>query len=264
MISVVITTYKRPDEVLLAVASAIEFTKKLPKGEVIVVDDASNDQTIRNLHNHFSTEIQVALVRVVERSENGGVTAAKNSGAKLAIHDWLLFLDSDDLLVSDSAIKIEEAIRNVDDMTQLLFFRCVDQNGGVIGPHIADPKPLDLKSYIRYGTWGESLPVIRRKSFNRHPYIDNLRGFEGISYAQILRYEGGGLVLPVVARVYNTSGDDRLSSKRNFSIRSCLIARGYAVLLKRNYSVLPLRENLILSAKFFLNVYRCVLFKLFG
>ena len=56
--------------------------------EVIVVDDASPDDTVARLG-------QVAGVRVHARATNGGFIAACNEGAALARGDWLVFLNND-------------------------------------------------------------------------------------------------------------------------------------------------------------------------
>ena len=56
--------------------------------EVIVVDDASPDDTLARLG-------QVAGVRVHARATNGGFIAACNEGAALARGDWLVFLNND-------------------------------------------------------------------------------------------------------------------------------------------------------------------------
>lgn len=55
--------------------------------EVIVVDDASPDQTA-DIADRFG-------VRVVRRKANGGAAAARNTGARAARGDVLLFVDSD-------------------------------------------------------------------------------------------------------------------------------------------------------------------------
>lgn len=60
--------------------------------EVIVVDDGSTDAT---------PELCAALVGQVRsvRLQNGGVSRARNIGAKMARGEWLVFLDADDVLL---------------------------------------------------------------------------------------------------------------------------------------------------------------------
>src|SRR3989442_8950072 len=58
--------------------------------ELIVVDDASTDDTAR-LALRFPT------ARYFRRAENGGQAAARNDGARLAKGEFLAFLDQDDM-----------------------------------------------------------------------------------------------------------------------------------------------------------------------
>lgn len=88
-VSVVIPTYNRAATLGAAVESALAQTR--PPAEVIVVDDGSSDATADVL-SAFGDRIRVL------RQENRGVAAARNRGAVAAAGDYLLFLDSDDVL----------------------------------------------------------------------------------------------------------------------------------------------------------------------
>ena len=91
-ISVVIPTYGRAEYLLAAIDSVLAQTR--PPGEIIVVDDGSPDDTGARV----APLVQAGRVRYVRR-ENGGMAAARNTGAALATREFLLFLDDDDLLV---------------------------------------------------------------------------------------------------------------------------------------------------------------------
>ncbi|MGA7180311.1 MAG: glycosyltransferase family 2 protein [Thiobacillaceae bacterium] len=61
-----------------------------PAHEIIVVDDASSDETSA-VATAFGTQI-----RYLRREHNSGVSAARNYGVEQANGDWLAFLDADD------------------------------------------------------------------------------------------------------------------------------------------------------------------------
>ena len=54
--------------------------------ELIVVDDASTDETAR-------LALRFCQARYFRRAENGGQAAARNDGARLANGEFLAFLD---------------------------------------------------------------------------------------------------------------------------------------------------------------------------
>jgi glycosyltransferase involved in cell wall biosynthesis len=88
MVSVVIPTFNRAHLLGEAVASALAQEDVAP--EVIVVDDGSTDYTISVLASFGSA------IRAI-RQPHGGVSAARNTGIRTAVGEWLAFLDSDDL-----------------------------------------------------------------------------------------------------------------------------------------------------------------------
>lgn len=93
-ISVVVPTHNRSRSVCRAIDSALAQT--LPPHEVIVVDDASTDDSVEVLR-----EIYGDRIRLVAMTENQGGAGARNVGADHATGDFLTFLDSDDVWYLD-------------------------------------------------------------------------------------------------------------------------------------------------------------------
>ena len=87
-VSIIIPAYNAAEFVREAVDSALAQTH--PDVEVIVVDDSSTDHTPQVLAG-YGNRIRV------HRQPNGGVSSARNTGARLATGDWVAFLDADDV-----------------------------------------------------------------------------------------------------------------------------------------------------------------------
>lgn len=90
MVSVVIPTVNRRDEVLVAVRCAVEQTYPADRLEIIVVDDGGDDDTGAALTRAFGDRITYAW------KPNGGVASARNHGLSIARGELLALLDSDD------------------------------------------------------------------------------------------------------------------------------------------------------------------------
>ena len=89
-VSIIIPAYNSARFLRAAIESALRQTR--PALEVIVVDDGSTDETSEILEQ-FGDRI------CVQHQENRGPAAARNTGISAARGDFLLFLDSDDVLL---------------------------------------------------------------------------------------------------------------------------------------------------------------------
>lgn len=90
-VSVIIPSFNRGKFLKDAVESI--FKQVLPPYEIIVVDDASTDETTHLL------EPYLPRIKYIRSENNKGVSSARNTGAKKASGRYLAFLDSDDLFM---------------------------------------------------------------------------------------------------------------------------------------------------------------------
>lgn len=89
--SVVIPLYNKEPHVADTLSSVLAQT--YPNFEMIVVNDASTDRS-REVVSQFSDK----RIRIVDRGEPGpGGYAARNRGIEEAQHNWIAFLDADDV-----------------------------------------------------------------------------------------------------------------------------------------------------------------------
>jgi glycosyltransferase involved in cell wall biosynthesis len=99
-VSVIIPTYNRLSMVKEAVDSVLK--QDFEDFELIVVDDGSTDETVKEIKRYGGR------VRLLQHSENRGVSAARNKGILHAKGKYIAFLDSDDLWVKGK-LKIQVA-----------------------------------------------------------------------------------------------------------------------------------------------------------
>lgn len=96
--SVVIPTYNREKTILRSVQSVLEQTYS--DIEVLVIDDGSDDAT-----GEVVKRIEDDRVRYIRLEQNGGVSNARNTGARMAQGEWIAFQDSDDCWRKDKLEK---------------------------------------------------------------------------------------------------------------------------------------------------------------
>ncbi len=102
LISIIIPTYNRSKSLPLSIKSVLDQTRSI--WELIIIDDGSEDSTKEVLKDILKDD----RIKYYYQ-ENQGVSVARNSGAKLATGDYLIFLDSDDVFFPDLIKNIYEA-----------------------------------------------------------------------------------------------------------------------------------------------------------
>jgi len=95
LVSVIIPTYNRAD--LLPAAIESVFGQTFSDWELIVIDDGSTDNTAEIIRPLL---LETRLRYVPE--PNRGRSTARNDGARLALGQWLVFLDSDDCFLPNT------------------------------------------------------------------------------------------------------------------------------------------------------------------
>ena len=90
-VSIVIVTYNNLEYTKLCLESIQKYTE-YPNYEIILVDNASTDETIEFIGN---IKIKQNLVQVIRNNENLGFAAANNQGVKAASGEYIVFLNND-------------------------------------------------------------------------------------------------------------------------------------------------------------------------
>jgi len=91
-ISVVIPCFNSAATIERALRSVEHQTTK--PHEILVVDDASNDNTVSVIEQYAQTSS--LNIRVIKQSVNGGPSVARNAAWNVAIGEFIAFLDADD------------------------------------------------------------------------------------------------------------------------------------------------------------------------
>ncbi|WBU31255.1 glycosyltransferase family 2 protein [Rhodopseudomonas palustris] len=229
LFSIVTPTYNRHQTIRRSIDASLAFANLIDPSEVVIVDDASTDGTSELLSTQYASQIQSGKLQILTLKENKGVTGARNAGCHAARGKWLIFVDSDDELLSGSASLLSVFVGS-HSVAPLLFFRCELEDGTLIG-HAAPPGPLDLDTMVNFGTPGECLPVVQRAAIEAFPFDEDLRGWEGLAYLRIVRAYGPAILSDTVARRYGTTSTNRLSTFRARAARAKLLARGFRKLL---------------------------------
>jgi glycosyltransferase involved in cell wall biosynthesis len=108
-ISILITCYKEGDLLLRAVDSVLQ--QSVQGFEVLIINDCSPDPRTNEICQELSNE----GIKVIIRSENGGLSAARNTGFDIMTGKIAMPLDADDTLPLDAVSHTLEAMNETPD-----------------------------------------------------------------------------------------------------------------------------------------------------
>ena len=137
VLSVIIVNWNVRDLLQRALASVYTSWGKQPGLEIIVVDNASHDDSVTMLRTTFPD------VQVIANTENRGFTGGNNQGLAAATGDFLLLLNPDTEIVENTLPRMVEYLRTHPDV-------------GMIGPQLLNPDGSVQSSRRRFPT----LPVL--------------------------------------------------------------------------------------------------------
>lgn len=141
-LSIIVINYKTKDLTLQMLDSVFK-AKDLPgKREVILVDNASNDDTPAAVRKNFPQ------VKAIESAENLGFAGGNNLGLRRAKGRYLLLLNSDTLISKDTLVKM---VKFMDENPKTGLSTCrVELKNGQIDPasHRGFPTPWTSLTYF--------------------------------------------------------------------------------------------------------------------
>lgn len=107
-LSIIIVNFNTPDllrKCLNKVYKALSFGKIEKESEVIVVDNASSDDSVSIVQKNFPKVV------IIKNEKNLGFSVANNQGIKKATGKYILLLNSDTEINSDTLIKLLEVVK---------------------------------------------------------------------------------------------------------------------------------------------------------
>lgn len=158
-IAVIITTYKRENEIVLRAVKSLQ-KQTFSNLEIIVVDD-NNQEYIQDKRLKEALEaLGDDRIRYIAKGKNEGACAARNMGIAASKSPYICFLDDDDEYLPDKLTRQYELLSGsdagmvvcsfnlvIDETGKLLHSRMNYSEGGMFDQliadnHIATPNPL--------------------------------------------------------------------------------------------------------------------------
>ncbi|WP_225420743.1 glycosyltransferase family 2 protein [Lacticaseibacillus porcinae] len=143
------------------------LTQTLSDLELLVVDDASTDNTVELVNNIAQ---QDKRVRLIQLPENHGVAFARNAGIQAATGDYVAYLDSDDLWLPNK-LELQYALMSSQGL-QLTYgsYELIDQDGHDIGSRMISESSLTHRDLLKGNRIGLLSVMLDRKTAVSHQF----------------------------------------------------------------------------------------------
>ena len=235
-ISLVIPVYNVSPYIERCLKSVIKQTYN--HFECILVDDASPDDSITKCERMIAEYDGPIQFRILHHEHNKGLSAARNTGIDAATGDYILFVDSDDLISDDCVEKLIVPVLKDNTIEMVLGEELRFSDEGLfeksknnwqhqedLSSHEAVRNTyLDVKRHLSTAAWNK---LTNRSFINRH----QLRFREGLIWEEVLwsffemKYLSHVYIIPDITYFYYQRPDSICTGtkKEKLSFYSCKI-----------------------------------------
>lgn len=171
LISVIIPVYNREKEIRNCLNELAQTTFDKEHLEVLVVDDASTDNTVEEANQFQDRFCHFHLIKLAKNS--GGASVPRNTALKQAKGKWLLFIDSDDYVTAHAlaeCYQLAEQDKNTD-LVCMPYFREKDGNRAISRSCFTYKEPIDKLDFTDtklYNSLNIVGKLIRRECLERY------------------------------------------------------------------------------------------------
>ena len=168
-VSVILTTYNRPEFLKQAVNSVFEQTLK--DWQLVIIDDASTDPTVSKILKEAEEDPRVICFRNAENINN--LSKLWNSGLDFARGEYICFLDDDNMKKPEFCRVLSKYL---DEHQELDVVVCISDFIGANGDRRPFPRLLPAgmnKETILKNNYADSGEIlVRRNTFDRVGFFD--------------------------------------------------------------------------------------------
>ena len=210
-ISIIVPVYKVELYVSKCILSIIEQENCGASLECIIVDDGSPDNSMTEIHSIVDQYNGTISFIFLKHEKNKGLSAARNSGIDVAHGDYIMFVDSDDWLPTNSILKFVEILQDNPQIDLIIGNRITIKEGRLLQNIIKDDILLNsyqirklLLNYqvITCSAWNK---VIKNSIVKRNKFHEGII-FEDTPWAFFLFNDiKTALITPVVTYIYENT-----------------------------------------------------------
>ena len=177
-LSVIVPVYKVEKYIRPCIESIFNQGLSDDDYELIIVNDGTPDRSMEQITDLLEQHSNAIVIN----QENQGVAVARNSGLAKATGEYVLFFDSDDIMIEGSLkLMLDKALESQVDMVVGEHVEMNDEEIDAMSHPIVQPliswKEHTSRQFFLYTDYknGAGMPVIWRILYRREFLVDNTR-----------------------------------------------------------------------------------------
>lgn len=222
LVSVIIPTYSRPDNIVRAIESVLAQTYK--PIEIIIIDDNGVDTSYqKQTENVLRDYLRDDKILYIKHEINKNGSAARNTGFKASKGAFVTFLDDDDEMHPEKIEKQVQALEEADKSVAMAYCGCQIVRKNHVERTIYAKKCGNLMQEMLLGTWGVgsgSNLLIRRDAIERiGGYDESFKRRQDVEFTlRLFRFYNIVSVNEVLLTKYNDTKPHRPNPRQYLDI----------------------------------------------
>lgn len=189
VLSIITPVYNREDCILKCLTSVKKQTITNCI-EHIVINDGSIDNT-KSIIEEFAS--QNNYVKFIDFNINRGTNAARNAGIRIAKGQFTVFLDSDDIFLSNAIETIFAVIEKYQGYSHYLFPQECQR---VKFAEVTDVTLIRYEDWVNRKVEGDFVHVISSNILKQFPFEEEIRIYEALTLLRVYKAEEKMLCIP--------------------------------------------------------------------
>lgn len=183
LVSIITPCYNCEKYIAETIKSVLAQTYK--NWEMLIVDDCSEDNSLKIAESFAENDNRI---KIIKQKQNGGAAKARNKAIELSEGEYLAFLDSDDLWLSEKLEKqINFMFENGSDFS-FTRYEHIDENDISLGKIAKITKKLTYKKMLFHDFVG-CLTVVYKQDLNNKIYSPIIKNCNDYAlFLQVLKY----------------------------------------------------------------------------
>lgn len=212
LVSIVVPMHNATDFIDETIHSVLGQTYK--NWELILVDDASSDNTLEVV-KQFANE----KIRVISCKRNGGAAKARNRGVAAARGRYVCFLDADDLWQPSKLERQIEFMKETGAAFSYASYVFADASGRPNGKVVRVPSTITYKQALKNTTiWTSTVMFDMKKLGKKDIRMPDVKSEDTATWWKVLRKVDCAFGMKEVMAIYRRSGKT-LSSNKLVSVK---------------------------------------------